>query len=236
MTQQSSIDLSQFNSFLDSANNTISCNSDCKRKKHISSLKQKVMEAKSNVALAEPDYQLAVKNYLVYTKGETEYNDLMEQQYTSVANDLAATMHEQMAKTTTEITQQIESYTGLLVNMQNVVDLYEQYKQENIALAKQLKEDATDIITNERKTYYEDQETEWTTYVYYILLIIYIISAIGYVVFYLKTNIHMLTIWKTIKLFIVIGIPWLMKWFLRLLVMFVYWVAGLFPKNTYLTL
>lgn len=231
-----SIDLSQFNSFIDSANNTISCDSDCKRKKRISSLKQKMMEAKSNIALAEPDYQLAVKNYLVYTKGETEYNDLMEQQYTSVANDLATTMHEQLAKTTADITQQIESYIGLLVNMQNVVDLYEQYKQENIALAKQLKEDATDIITNERKTYYEDQETEWTSYVYYILLIVYIISAIGYVVFYLKTNIRMLSIWKIIKLCIVIVIPWLMKWFLRLLVMFVYWVAGLFPKNTYLTL
>ena len=57
-----------------------------------------------------------------------------------------------------EIKTQIETYHGLLLNFKNVVDLYLKYKTENVELVKNLKQESSDILTNERKTYYEDQK------------------------------------------------------------------------------
>ena len=60
-------DLNNFNSFLDAASKTIACDSECQRLKTSEDLKSKYNKAKTNLNLAEPEYQIAKKNYYIYT-------------------------------------------------------------------------------------------------------------------------------------------------------------------------
>ena len=63
-------------------------------------------------------------------------------------------------------------------------DLYLKYKNENIELEKKLKDETNDILTNDRKTYYQDQGINNLKFFYhYFLLLIYIIVVLCYVVY-----------------------------------------------------
>ena len=57
----SNYDLSQFNSFLQKATDAVTCNSECQRNRTIDKLKQKFINAQTNVASASNQFQVAQK-------------------------------------------------------------------------------------------------------------------------------------------------------------------------------
>ena len=156
MTNQ--FNLNKFNSFLDSASQLISCDSDCQKNKTADQLKDKYLTAESNLTLAEPLYQIAKKNYYTYVSGQTEYDDMIENELAKKADLFVTKFKENYNSEKSKITTQFETYNGLLVNFKNVFDLHEKYRTENTELFKQLKEGTNDVLTNERKTYYEDEQ------------------------------------------------------------------------------
>lgn len=227
-------DLNNFNSFLDKATQVISCDSDCQKEKTEEELKAKYLDAQSNLSLAEPEFQVAKQNYYTYTSGVSGYNEIVENEFKKSANVIVAKFNENYQAEITKIQSQLETYNGLLVNFRNIIDLDEKYKKENNHLYKKLKENTNDILTNERKTYYEDQQIEsLNSYYYYILWVIYVIVIICLIIFSLiypsQSN------WKSklglVILFIVL--PFMSTWILGKIIFIVYWLFGLLPKNVY---
>lgn len=231
MTNQ--FDLNKFNSFLNSAAEAISCDSECQSNKAAEELKNKYLTAKTNLNLAEPQFQLARKNFYTYVDGQSGYNEMIEEELTKKANLFVDKFKENYKLEENKIHSQLETYDGLLINFRNIVDLYKQYKIENIKLFKQLKEDTNDILTNERKTYYEDQNNDYLNFYYYILLVIYCIAVICFCVFSL---IYPSTInWK-IRAFIAlvfVALPFISTWILGKIIQLIYWLFDLLPKNVY---
>ena len=181
----SNYDLSQFNAFLQKATDAITCNSECQRNRRIDTLKQKFVNAQTNIASANNQLQVAEKNYVTFSEGEGVYNDLLEQQLQEKADLISVKFQENFDKETNQVVRQIETYEGILINFKNVVDLYFHYKKENIKLFNKLKKETNNVLTNERKSYYINQESDNLTYFYfYFLLIIYII-----IVFYIIVKI-----------------------------------------------
>lgn len=131
------------------------------------------------------------------------------------------------------ITSQLDTYNGLLVNLKNVIELNKTYKIENNQLFKQLKKSTYDILTNERKTYYENQENDvLNNYYYYILWIIYIFVVIYIILCFLIYPLQNLIV----KLFIIslfIFLPFISSRFLGLIIYIIYWLFNLLPKNVY---
>ena len=129
---------------------------------------------------------------------------------------------------------QIDLYSGILINFRNIADLYIQYKEENKELFNELKDTTNDVLTNERKTYYEDQNINNLKLVYfYILLVVYVICAICFMIFYFiyPSNVS----WKII-LSLVIGfilLPFVSSWILSGIIYLLYKVYGILPKNVY---
>lgn len=156
-------------------------------------------------------------------------NELKEQAETSVNN-----FKKKYDDNINTITSQLDIYNGLLVNLKNVIELDRTYRMENNQLFKQLKENTHDVLTNERKTFYEDQENDvLNTYYYNILWIIYVIVVICIIVFSLiytsQSN------WK-VKIFIVIVfifLPFISSWLLGKIIYIIYWLFNLLPKNVY---
>lgn len=129
---------------------------------------------------------------------------------------------------------QINTYDGILLNFKNIFELFKKYKKENIELYEEFKEESNDILTNERKTYYEDQNIDsLKTYYYYFLLVVYIICVFCFGVFSLIYPSQ--TDWKIRFLIFIafIALPFFSTWILGKILYFIYEAYNLLPKNVY---
>jgi hypothetical protein len=226
--------LNKFNSFLDAASQAIACDSNCQQKKTAEQLKNKYINSESNLTLAEPEYQIAKRNYYTYVSGENGYNEILEKELNEKADLFTQNFKENYDLEKNKMLTQLDTQNGLLINYRNIVDLYEQYKKENIELTEQLKEETNDVLTNERKTYYEDQQNDVLNfYYYYFLFTIYVIIVICFGVFSLMYPSSFS--WK-IRSFILLAfvvLPFISTWLLGKTIQVIYWLFSLLPKNVY---
>jgi hypothetical protein len=74
------------------------------------------------------------------------------------------------------------TYEIIRVNSINLFDSYNNYVTENKKLEKQVNVTSSDIQTNDRKTYYQNEATDSLDLYYTILLFFYILTVIGFVV------------------------------------------------------
>ncbi len=80
------------------------------------------------------------------------------------------------------ITPILDTYENNRVNSINLLDSHENYKDENEKLKKQLANTSSDIQTNDRKTFYQNEASESLDSYYWILLSVYIVTVVGYAV------------------------------------------------------
>jgi hypothetical protein len=227
-------DLNKFNSFLQMATQTIACGPECQQNKTADELKNQYLEAETNLTLAEPLYEVARQNYYTYVSGESGYNEMLENELNEEAGLIISRFKEKYDEEISRIQTQLDTYNGVLINFKNVHDLYKKYKQENILLLKKLKEDTNDVLTNERKTYYDYQEIGLLNgYYYYVFLIIYIIVVICYTIFVVIYPSNFSIISRLIILLGFIILPFISTFLLGKIIHLLYWLFGLLPKNVY---
>jgi len=227
-------DINKFNSFLEQAQNAISCGPECQKEETAEKLKQKYNRAQANLILAEPNFQVARKNYYTYVSGEGAYNEMIEQELSMKADKMTDRFNESIDEEINKIQSQVQTYNGLIINLRNLLDLYKKYKRENMELHKQIKTETNDILTNNRKTYYEDQENEnLNNYYYYILILIYIVVVICFIIFSLIYPSNMTLKGKIIAILFFVILPFISTRILGTIVSFGYWLFSLFPKNVY---
>jgi hypothetical protein len=228
--------LNNFNELISKASDAILCNSDCQKKKQEELLKQKYLNSKTNLVTAPSQEYIAEKNYIVFTKGQIAYNDFLDNKLEDTANQISEKFINNFNEEVKKIKSEISSYSGILINFRNIVDLYLNYKRENIELYKKLKEETNDVLTNERKTYYEDQNINRLKSFYsYLFLTIYVIFVICFGSF---TLIYPSSYSWKVKLIIFIGLiilPFISTWIVGKLIYLLYEIYDLLPKNVYKT-
>ena len=176
------IDVNKFNDFLDNANNVLSCDSKCQEKKKKIELKKKYLEAKTNLLTAPNQVETSYKNYLTYSKGDTAYNEYRENELQQKAEIVVTTFKTNFSDGIGKAKESYDTYSGLLLNFSHVVELYKKLVKENHILELALKNKTSDVLTNDRKTYYEDQSIDNLRFYHTIILIIYLIFLIGFAV------------------------------------------------------
>jgi uncharacterized protein (UPF0305 family) len=227
-------DLNKFNTVMSQASDAILCNSDCREQREAEKLKQNYQNAQTNLASASNQVEVAQKNYVTFTQGEPAYNELLGNQLEQKAQLIADQFNENFNEESIKIKSQINTYNGLLINFKNVFDLERKYREENRELYKELKEETNDVLTNERKTYYQDQNIDSLKfYYYYFLLSIYVIFVICFAAFSLMYPSQ--TSWK-VKLALLVGfiaLPFISTWVLGKIIYLIYEAYNLLPKNVY---
>jgi hypothetical protein len=229
--------LNNFNSLIEQARKTLTCDSDCQKKKGEQSLKQEYLNAQTNVETAPDKFALAEKNYIVFTEGESGYNTFEDNSINNKAEKISTLFTDNFEKETADITFDIVTYSNVFINFKNIVDLYLQYKKENLYLEKNLKMITNDVIINDRKTYYENQSIEFLKNIYYysfvfiyrILIIIYIFVAFVY-------KSHLSIKYRVIFLIGLILLPFISSFIVSLIINIVSIIYFLLPKNSYLNL
>jgi hypothetical protein len=176
------VDVNKFNEFLDNANNVLSCDSKCQERKKKIELKKKYLEARTNLLTAPIQVETSYKNYLTYSKGDTAYNEYHENELQQKAETIVTTFKTNFSDGIGKAKESYDTYGGLLLNFSHVVELYKKLVKENRMLELALKNKTSDVLTNDRKTYYEDQSIDSLRFYHTIILIIYLIFLIGFAV------------------------------------------------------
>ena len=230
----SQFDMSNFNALVNQASDSIMCNSDCQQQRESDKLKQIYLKAQTKIISAPSELQVAQKDYVTFTQGEPAYNEMQETELKNRAKLIADETTTKINEEATKIRTQIETYNGLFLNYTNVVDLYEKYKRENVELLIELKDETNDVLTNERKTYYEDQQIDSLKfYYYYFLVTIYIIFVMSFGIFSLLYPSQSSTTTKIGIFILLIAHPVISTVILGTIIYLIYELYNLLPTNAY---
>ena len=84
------IDRNKFNTIIsEQASDAIMCNSKCRKQREADKLQQNYFNAQTNLNSASNQVQVAQKNYVTFTKGESAYNDLLDNELEEKAQIIA---------------------------------------------------------------------------------------------------------------------------------------------------
>jgi hypothetical protein len=222
-----------FNNFIKKATDVITCDAECEKQKKNEQLKKIYLDSKTKILTAPSDSRVAQKNYVTFAEGESAYNELNEQQLMEKAKSITSKFKTSFDNDITNTNLKLGSYNGLLTNFKNVEELHSKYVHDNIDIANDLKIKKSDIMTNDRKTYYEDQNIDSLKFYYKIFIGIYIFIIVVFTisVFFVpsKTNIKL----KIFILSFLILYPFISLWLSKIVMKLQNYILNVLPKNVY---
>ena len=181
-TTQSNIDVGKFNDFINKASELLTCDETCQREKNKLLLKEKFLKAKVNYMTAPAQVETSYKNYLTFTEGDVAYSEYNKKRLSEKARELAKQFKSEFEEQIQKAKSLVATYDGLFINFAHVVEFYYDLVQKNNAMTLSLKNKSSDIVTNDRKTFYEDQKIDSLYFYYRIILFIYLVIIISYAV------------------------------------------------------
>lgn len=230
-------DINNLNDFIQSAKSTLLCDSACQKQKQSEQLKQEYLNSITNLKTAKNQVETSEKNYITFTQGASGYSQFQNNKYSENSNKVVSAFKTNFDNQVKQIQSKITTYSGLLENYNNVYELYTRHADENKELKNGLNNNHSDVNTNDRKTYYENQEIERLDSIYkYVLWPIYILTVVVYcIAAFLYPSTFNWKIKLAIAVFLVV-LPFVSTFLLSLLVKGAYMIYGLLPKNVYLRL
>ena len=226
----------QFNLFIENYNKSYGCNEECQQKLELATLKQTYLDALNNLETAPQEVQKAYQAYLNFTGGTGAYQEYqqgsLQQDAANVANQYQINFDNNMSNAKILLS----TYSGLYVNYNNIYDLSKIYQNENNDLQQELDINFSDTLTNDRKTFYENQATDSLQKYYWILSIIYTLVVIYYIISLIMYPTEYSNTIKVGCLLVLIIYPFISLWLsLRIISLYNY-IVSLLPKNQYVNL
>ncbi len=217
---------------LEQSTSALSCGPTCQKIKTGDDLKQKYLKAQTNLQTAPIQLENSKKNYYVFTEGEPYYNDMLEAELQKKAGIITKLLAENFIDEIKNAKMMNSYYTTELENSSNTQELYNIYLVKNREIQKSIKGHHGDVLTNDRKTYYETDALEkllaWYDlfwYMYYAVFIIFVI-AIGF-------NESIGIPKKIIFIFFAVIYPYIIDFILRKIYGFFHSMWKQLPKNVY---
>jgi len=152
------------------------------------------------------------------------------------ADKIVSVLQTNFTKSLADATQLLSGYNGLYLNMNNVNELLVKYMKENKHLKDDISNVSSDILTNDRKTYYEEQSIDslkyfykWMKYIYAFIVVVYL-----FCIFLVPSETSMK---KEIFIFVLLCLyPFIILPIFRLLNIIYEKIMSYMPKNVYKTL
>lgn len=179
-------DINKLNALIDKASRVLSCDANCQRNQQIASLRQKMQVAIDNKQNAPQRLDKAVKDYIVYSKGAPVFNDYQATTLKAEAKQNVVDYKAKYDDVAKQIQINLTTYSGLLVNYNNLLYSNQQYEAENKKLNDEFKKANSDTNTNQRKTFYENENIDSLNYYYSIIRFIYVIVIIVYCYLFIR--------------------------------------------------
>jgi len=223
----------KLNALLEQSLSAISCGPTCEKIKKEKELKQKYLDAQTNLQTAPIQLENTKKNYYVFTEGQPYYDNMLEEELKKKAKTLIQILFENFHEEIVNANMMNAYYKTEEINSSYTKELYAHYLEKNKLILKTIKEHHGDILTNDRKTYYETEALEtlknwynffWFFY-YFIIIPLFTFAVIA------KTSHHFLV--RLVFCLIALGLPYIIDPFLRVIYGFLKSIWETIPKNVY---
>ena len=221
------------NQLLELSSQELICGPDCQQQKISTELKQKYLDAQTNLQTAPINLENTKKNYYVYAEGIPFYNNMLEEELQQKANKISTLVSENFDSEISDANVMNLYLNTALINSKYTTELLENYLEKNKNLKLQLKERYGDILTNDRKTDYETDALNTLTFWYKLFWYIYYVLVIILVLVFIFSSIDLPKMTKIIISILVIFYTYYIDYVVR-------WVYGLWkllisrlPKNVY---
>jgi hypothetical protein len=233
LLQNQQLNQDKINDLLNKSAEALLCGPDCQKMKITDELKQKYLDAETNIQIAPIKLEQTKKNYYVYKEGRPFYDNMLEEELKQKAEKISELLGESFNEEVSSANTMNQYLNTALINSEYTSELFKKYTSDNQELKLQLRNSRGDILTNDRKTYYETEALtqlklwyRFWWYIYYILILVFTIA--------LFVSPSQLTMIKKVVLFVLlIFYPYYIDYIVR-------WVKGLYmsiynrlPKNVY---
>jgi hypothetical protein len=175
----------KINSLLEKSSELLACGPTCQKQKVTDSLKQKYLNAQTNLLTAPEQLDTAKRNYYVYTEGESSYSNMLEKDLTNTASSISDNLSNAFNQVVNYAETMNKYYSSALLNSINSDELLNDYTDKNMHLTNNLGSIRGDILTNDRKTVYEEEAIirikDWYNllwYTYYIFVLVYLLATL----------------------------------------------------------
>lgn len=209
------------------------CGPACQKQKVSTELKQRYLNAKTNVETAPIKLEEAKKNYYTYTQGSAYYDQKKEKELVQKAKQISDVLKETFNDELTNAKTMNNYLNTALTNSLSTEELYNEYLYNNEILEKKIRNTHGDILTNDRKTYYEtdalDRLKLWYKflwYIYYLLVIILILASI------FSPSVYSLSI-KILIILLFFFYPYYITYITSSIYHFITFIINKTPKNVY---
>jgi hypothetical protein len=223
----------KINSLLETSAQSIVCGPDCQKNKTAEELKQKYLDSQTNNITAPLKLEESRKNYYVFTEGENYYNNMLEEELKKKAEQLSQLITENFNEEVSSAKTMNTYYNTSLINSTYTKELLNEYSEKNSELKLKLRDNQGDILTNDRKTYYESSALDrlklWYTfwwYIYYIFVIIFLLA-----IFLSPSNLSIII--KLIVLVVLIFYPYYIDYVSTMITTFLKNMYNNLPKSVY---
>lgn len=146
-------------------------------------LEEKYLKAKLNMKTAPTKLQNSERNLLLFKGGDQAYNNFLRNKYKKEAYRIAEkTFNQNFQDEISDIFTNLQILQSLLTNYNNVYELYNKITKENVLLKKDIQLTTGVIITNTRKSVYENQVIDDLQYWNGWFKFFYLLIIVGYVI------------------------------------------------------
>lgn len=223
----------QVNNLINKANEAITCGPDCQKQKNIDDLQKKYLDAQSNLATAPQQLSLAEKNYYVAFKGIAYYNDFLNTQLQGKADLLGNTLTTNFNQNIKMANEYSRTYNTLYSDYENIITLLDGFINSNKTMKNELTDIQKDVVTNDRKTYYEYQHYNVMKNWYFLFKWIYIILVFAFILGSLSINTIYSWRFKLFILALLILYPFVIDFIVIYVLQLLHRIYELLPTNVY---
>jgi hypothetical protein len=223
----------QINNLLEQSTQALLCGPDCQKQKVSDELKKKYLKAQTNLKTAPINLEITKKNYYVYTEGEPSYDNMLESELKEKSEIIGELIGISFNDELTSAETMNKYYSTAVINSNYTKDLLIEYDKKNKELKLQLRDRRGDILTNDRKTYYENDALDrlklWHRfwwYIYYLLVLVFLIS-----IFLVKSQMTILK--KIVITALLIFYPYYIEFIVNCIYEFFSNIYKNLPKNVY---
>ena len=229
------------NTFISSVDKEVKCGPQCQKMQREQNLKRLYTEAVTNYTQGPTKIKLAEKNYYEATKGSAYYNEMLKEKYSKEIKEISAKNVAQHKDNVKEINTKIDAYTSETIYNRKMKTFLDRLMSENLTLKEQHETNKSLIYTNDRKTFYEDQQIQniyyWRRVVVALFWILFISLCIN--VLFLKKKYDDYKAW--IRLFIIALFPNYVIPFIQKIILKIYYLLlkakdSMKIKNVYIDL
>lgn len=183
LLQRQQMNQDKINQLLEQSAQALACGPTCQKLKISEELKQKYLDAETNIQTAPIKLEETKKNYYIYTQGRPVYDNMLEEELKQKSETISQLLAENFNDEVSSALTMNQYLNTALINSNYTKELLKEYTTKNEELSVQLRNSQGDILTNDRKTFYENDALDrlqlWYKvwwYMYYLLVIVFVIA------------------------------------------------------------